>query len=183
MMLFIRASQPVYVNIYELGPWFPMTFGATADLMAIGSFITARVVAHFGMRRIYYFAIPVFAALSAVWLVCAMVGAVPFLPFFLIMATCMFMFGWANSNMNALSMEPLGAVAGTALSVPGFIQTEGGGLTGEYLGSPYDGTTLPLAADFLAISTATLICVLVAEKGRLFSVGTEHVQAEHHAAH
>ncbi|MFC1455503.1 hypothetical protein ACETIH_01875 [Microvirga arabica] len=129
MMLFVRASQQVYGNIYELGPWFPMTFGATAALMAIGSFISARVVAHFGMRRIYYFVILVFTALSAAWLVCTMVGAVPFL------ATCMFMFGWASSNMNALSMEPLGAVAGTALSVFGFIQTVGGGLTGGYLGS------------------------------------------------
>jgi hypothetical protein len=46
-----------------------MTFGATAALMAIGSFFSAHVVAHFGMRRIYYFAIPVFTALSAVWLV------------------------------------------------------------------------------------------------------------------
>jgi DHA1 family bicyclomycin/chloramphenicol resistance-like MFS transporter len=99
------------------------------------------------------------------------------------MATFMFMFGWASSKMNALSMEPLGAVAGTALSVFGFIQTVGGGLTGGYLGSLYDGTTLPLAAGFLAIGTATLICVLVAEKERLFSVVTEHVQAEHHAAH
>lgn len=135
------------------------------------------------MRRIYYFAIPVFTALSAVWLVCAMVGAVPFLPLFLIMATCMFMFRWASSNMNALSMEPLGAVSGTALSVLSFIQTVGGGLTGGYLGSLYDGTILPLAAGFLAIGTATLICVLVAETGRLFSVGTEHVQAEHHATH
>jgi len=30
---------------------------------------------------------------------------------------------------------------------------------------------------------ATLICVLVAEKGRLFGVGAEYAHAEHHAAH
>ena len=55
-----------------------------------------------------------------------MFGKVPFLVFFPILATCCFMFGWASSNMNALSMEPLGAVAGTASSVFGFIQTVGG---------------------------------------------------------
>ncbi|WP_201863213.1 hypothetical protein [Microvirga soli] len=83
-----------------------------------------------------------------------------------------------------LAQLTLSAAAGTALSVPGFIYTVGGGLTGGYLGSLYDGTTLLLlAVSFLAIGTATLICVLVAEKVRLFSIGTEHVQAEHHAAH
>ena len=183
IMMFIPASQQVYVDIYELGPWFPVAFGGTAALMAVGSFINARVVARFGMRRISHFAILVFTALSAVWLVCAMFGKVPFLMFFPILATCFFMFGWASSNMNALSMEPLGAVAGTASSVFGFIQTVGGVLIGGYLGSLYDGTTLPLAAGFLAVGMATLICVLVAEKGRLFGVGAEYAHAEHHAAH
>ena len=41
-----------------------------------------------------------------------------------------FIFGWAASNMNSLSMEPLGAVAGTAAAVFGFIQTVGGALLG-----------------------------------------------------
>jgi DHA1 family bicyclomycin/chloramphenicol resistance-like MFS transporter len=185
IMMFIPASQQVYVDIYALGAWFPVAFGATAALMAVGSFINARVVARYGMRRISHFAILVFTALSAVWLACAMAGAVPFLVFFPIMATCMFMFGWASSNMNALSMEPLGAVAGTASSVFGFIQTVGGVLIGGYLGSFYDGTTLPLAAGFLAIGLATLACVLLAEKGRLFGVGAEHAHAamSHQASH
>ncbi|MET0744878.1 MAG: multidrug effflux MFS transporter [Microvirga sp.] len=185
IMMFIPASQQIYVDVYELGPWFPVAFGGTAALMAIGSFINARVVARFGMRRISHFAILVFSALGAVWLVCAMAGAVPFLVFFPIMAVCMFMFGWASSNMNALSMEPLGAVAGTASSVFGFIQTVGGVLIGGYLGSFYDGTTLPLAAGFLAMGIAALICILVAEKGRLFGVGAEYAQSgiSHQAEH
>ena len=45
-----------------------------------------------------------------------------------------FVFGWAASNMNSLSMEPLGAVAGTAASVFGFIQTVGGALLGTMIG-------------------------------------------------
>ena len=36
--------------------------------------------------------------------------------------------------MNSLSMEPLGAVAGTAASVFGFIQTVGGALLGTMIG-------------------------------------------------
>ena len=90
------------------------------------------------------------------------------------MAVIMFAFGWAASNMNSLSMEPLGAVAGTAASVFAFIQTVGGALIGSYTGQLFNGTTIPAAIGYFSMGILALACILVAEKGRLFGVGEKY---------
>jgi len=171
---FISTSQQIYVEIYGLGVYFPVAFAAVALLMAIASFLNARIVGRFGMRRLSHFAVLVFVGVSAVWLTLSLLGFMPLWLFFPLLSTIMFMFGWAASNMNSLSMEPLGAVAGTASSVFGFIQTVGGALLGGFIGQQFDGTVVPVAAGYVVMGTIALICVLVAENGRLFGVGKEY---------
>jgi len=185
LMAFIPASQQVYVDIFGLGNLFPLAFAGMASLMAVGSFLNSRMVARYGMRRISHFAILVYIALALFWVVLSLFGELHFWVFFPTLSIIMFMFGWASSNMNSLSMEPLGAVAGTASSVFGFIQTVGGALIGGFIGSLYNGTTTPLAGGYLFAGAAALVCVLIAEKGKLFGVGTENSETDlsHHAAH
>src|SRR5690606_12204684 len=100
-------------------------------LMAVSSFTNAKVVGRFGMRRLSHGAVLVFTVVSGIWLALALMGFMPLPLFFVLFAIIMFAFGWASSNMNSLSMEPLGNVAGTAASVFGFIQTVGGALIGS----------------------------------------------------
>ena len=71
-------------------------------------------------------------------------------------------------------MEPLGAVAGTASSVFGFLQTAGGAAIGAVIGSIYDGTILPVATGFFTLSLIGLACMLIAEKGKLFGVSSQY---------
>jgi len=171
---FISSAQQVYVDIYGLGVYFPVAFAGVAGLMAVSSFTNSRVVSRFGMRRLSHGAMLVFTAVSALWLILALNGEVPFWVFFGMLCIIMFSFGWAASNMNSLSMEPLGAVAGTAASVFGFIQTVGGALIGSYTGQQFNGTTVPVAAGYFAMGVLALICILVAEKGKLFGVGEQY---------
>jgi DHA1 family bicyclomycin/chloramphenicol resistance-like MFS transporter len=103
-------------------------------------------------------------------------GPVPFPLFFGIFLIIQFFFGWAASNMNSLAMEPLGAVAGTAASVFGFIQTVGGALLGTYIGQHFDGTLVPNAAGYLTMGILVLGCVLFGERGRLFGVGEQYTR-------
>lgn len=171
---FISTAQQIYVDIYGLGVWFPAAFAAVAGLMAISSFLNSRIVSRIGMRRLSHFAVLVFTGLSAVWLGLSLIGVMPLWLFFTLLSTIMFSFGWAASNMNSLSMEPLGAVAGTASSVFGFIQTVGGALLGSFIGQQFNGTVVPVAAGYFAMGLLALGCILVAENGRLFGVGREH---------
>ena len=171
---FISSSQQIYVDIYGLGVYFPVAFAAMAGLMAVSSFTNSRIVRRFGMRRLSHGAMLSFTIVSGIWLALALAGFMPLWLFFPLLAIIMFSFGWASSNMNSLSMEPLGAVAGTASSVFGFIQTVGGALIGSYTGQHFDGTTVPAATGYFTMGILALICILVAEKGKLFGVGEQY---------
>lgn len=167
---FINSAQQVYVGIYGLGVWFPAVFAAIAGMMAVSSFLNSRLVGRFGMRRLSHGALLGFLAVSAVWLIWSSIEVVPLPAFVLIFAAAMFQFGWIGSNFNAIAMEPLGHIAGTAASVQGFVQTLGGGLIGAVIGQAFDGTTTPLAMGYCGVALLSLLLVLVAEKGKLFAV-------------
>jgi drug resistance transporter, Bcr/CflA subfamily len=175
---FITSAQQIYVDIYGLGVYFPVAFAAVAGLMAVSSFTNSRVVRRFGMRRLSHGAMLTFTIVSALWLAFALGGVLPLWLFFALFSTIMFSFGWAASNMNSLSMEPLGAVAGTAASVFGFIQTVGGALIGSAIGQFFDGTTVPAAIGYTCMGALALVCILIAENGRLFGVGEQYAHSE-----
>ncbi|HVG47867.1 MAG TPA: multidrug effflux MFS transporter [Rubellimicrobium sp.] len=172
---FISTAQQIYVDIYDLGVWFPAAFAFVAGLMAVSSFLNSRIVRRFGMRRISHFAILAFTAQSGVLLLVALQGQPPLWLFLGILSGIMFMFGWAASNMNSLSLQPLGAVAGTASSVFGFIQTLLGALLGGFVGQQFDGTVVPTAAGYFVLGAAAVGCVLVAERGRMFGVSPDEL--------
>ncbi|MEQ1952553.1 multidrug effflux MFS transporter [Mesorhizobium sp. CN2-181] len=165
---FINSAQQVYVGIYGLGVWFPVVFACIAGLMAVSSFLNSRLVMRWGMRRLSHAALIGFFLVSLIWLVWSLFGQVPLLVFVALFAAAMFQFGWIGSNFNALAMEPLGHIAGSASSVQGFIQTLGGGLVGAFIGQSFDGTTTPLAAGFCGVAGLGIVMVLIAERGKLF---------------
>jgi len=171
---FINASQQIYVGIYDLGALFPIAFAAMASVMAFSSYLNSRVVGRFGMRRISHLALIIFTGGGAALWGVSLLGPMSLWMFFAFLAVVMFMFGWAASNMNSLSMEPLGKVAGTASAVFGFVQTVGGALLGLIIGRMYDGTLTPIAAGYMAMGALAIVCVLIAEKGKLFGVGSEY---------
>ena len=166
---FINSAPQVYIGIYQLGYWFPVLFAAIAGMMAVSSFLNSRLVMRLGMRRLSHGALIGFTIVSTIWFVLSLFGPVPLPLFVLLFALAMFQFGWIGSNFNAIAMEPLGHIAGTAASIQGFIQTLGGGLIGAGIGQAFDGTVTPLAAGFCGVGIVGLAFVLIAERGRLFT--------------
>lgn len=165
---FINSAQQVYVGIYGLGVWFPLVFAAIAAMMSVSSFLNSRLVVKLGMRRLSHGALLGFLTVSTIWFAWSLTGWVPFPAFVLLFAAAMFQFGWIGSNFNAIAMEPLGHIAGTASSVQSFMQTAGGGLIGALIGQSFDGTVMPLAAGYCAVAFLGLVMVLIAERGKLF---------------
>jgi DHA1 family bicyclomycin/chloramphenicol resistance-like MFS transporter len=165
---FINSAQQVYVDIYGLGAWFPIIFAAVASLMAVSNFLNSRLVGSLGMRRLSQGALLAFIAISALWFALSLAGPMPFPIFITLFTLDMLLFGLLGSNFNALAMEPLGHVAGTASSVLGFTQTFGGGVIGTIIGQMFDGTVMPLAAGFCGVSIVAFLMVVIAERGKLF---------------
>jgi DHA1 family bicyclomycin/chloramphenicol resistance-like MFS transporter len=174
MFGFIVSSQQIFVGIYGLGPLFPVAFAAMAGFMAVSSFINSRIVKRFGMRRLSHTAILIYIGCASILLILSVIGPVPFWLFFALLMIIQVAFGNAASNMNSLSMEPLGAVAGTAASVFGFMQTVGGAVLGTYIGQHFNGTLTPNATGYVVMGVLVLCCALIAEKGRLFGVGKDY---------
>jgi DHA1 family bicyclomycin/chloramphenicol resistance-like MFS transporter len=168
MFGFINSAQQIYMGIYDVGEMFPVIFACIAGLMAASNFSNARLVGRFGMRRMSQGALFLLLAISTVWLVFSISMAIPLWLFVTIFAGAMIPFGALGANFNALAMEPLGRLAGTASSFLGFMQTFAGGIIGTVIGQAFDDTVTPLAAGFCIVSLAALAMVLIAERGRLF---------------
>lgn len=168
---FINSAQQVYVGIYGLGVWFPVAFACVAGLMSAASFMNSRFVMRYGMRRISHGALAGFTGGSLILAVWAMFGPVPFWPFIGLFALVMVCFGMLGSNFGAIAMEPLGALAGTASSVQGFLQTVIGAIGGALIGQAFDGTVLPLTLGYASVGLLAFLFVLIGEKGKLFGVG------------
>ncbi|MBV2142841.1 multidrug effflux MFS transporter [Falsochrobactrum sp. TDYN1] len=167
---YINSAQQIFVGIYKLGAMFPLAFAAVALTLALASFLNSRLVGRFGMRRISQTMLLVFTGFSLIWMVLS-ISTEGHLPFWLLMViymTIMFSFSLVTANFNALAMEPLGNVAGTASSVLGFAQTVIGASLGAIIGQAFDGTTTPVAIGYCVLGFVALICVLIAERGRFF---------------
>lgn len=176
---YINSAQQIFVGIYQPGTLFPLAFAAVAMTLALASFLNSRLVGRFGMRRISQTMLLVFTSFSLLWMVLSIVmdGPIPFAVLMIIYMTIMLSFSLVTANFNALAMEPLGEVAGTASSVLGFAQTVIGAALGAVIGQAFDGTTTPVATGYCVLGFVALACVLIAERGRLFRV--QNPPAEH----
>jgi len=171
---FLATSQQIFVDIYGLGKLFPVVFGMTAVAMAGSSFLNSQLVEAIGMRRLSHTAALVFTAGGASLYLLASFGEVNFLLFFVIATLIMTSFGFLGANFNAMALEPLGAIAGTASSVIGFKSTTGGAVLGYIMGQLFDGTIQPLGLAYTVYGLCAIGSILYAEKGRMFHALDRH---------
>jgi DHA1 family bicyclomycin/chloramphenicol resistance-like MFS transporter len=172
-MAYLSSADQIFVRTFDLGSWFPVAFGAVALALAAASIGNARLVGRYGMRRISHLATAAFAAVSLIHFGLAAAGAESFTTFMIFQMVSFFTLGLMMGNFTSLALEPLGHIAGVASSALGFATLAGGALIGGLIARAYDGSTLPLLAGFAVTSTATLLCVLWAERGRLFGTGSD----------
>ncbi len=168
LMSYIGSAQQIFVDTYDLGPLFPLAFGSIACFMALSSLVNSRLVLRLGMRRISHAALLAYIAVCAAMAIAGYPEHPPLLVFCGFLAATFFFFGLTVPNFNALAMEPLGHVAGTASSVLGSYTTAAGALFGWLIGQSFDGTVRPLEIGLSLLAVMALIAVLVTERGRLF---------------
>jgi MFS transporter, DHA1 family, multidrug resistance protein len=90
----------------------------------------------------------------------------------------MMAFPMMGGNFNAMAMERMGSVAGTASSVQGFINNLISAVLGTFIGRAFDGTTVPLYVAYFLCGALALIIVFVTEGGRLFVARNAPIAAE-----
>ncbi|MGK6353605.1 multidrug effflux MFS transporter [Sphingomonas sp. DT-207] len=165
---FIGSVQQIMEDVFHRPELLTLVFAAVASTMALGSFLNSRIVMRLGTRRISHSALVGVVGFAGIHLLVAELGGESLWTFAILQALMMACFGLATSNFSAMAMEKMGAIAGTASSLQGFVTTLGGALIGAAIGQMFDGTTVPLYAGFVAVGVLAFIVVAIAEHGRLF---------------
>ena len=164
----LNTAQQIYVDIFHLGAWFPVAFAFTTVVASISSLFMGPLTRRFGMRRVAHVSGVIIVVTSLVFALMSFAGP-PTLWGFYIMLVLVFPCVVAIfTATGALSMEPLGEVAGTAQSVFGAITIIGGALIGVITAQLYNGMVTPVLLANAAMGLACLACYMVAENGKLF---------------
>jgi MFS transporter, DHA1 family, multidrug resistance protein len=111
------------------------------------SVLNAALVMRLGMQRLAMAAFGgqmiLSAAMTVFWLA-GLRGDAMFGVYVIWQCTVLFQSGLTVGNLNAIAMEPMAHVAGTAASVIGAISTVAGALIAAPIALAFDGTPLPM---------------------------------------
>jgi MFS transporter, DHA1 family, multidrug resistance protein len=168
IMAYVGMVQQIFGEVFHRAALMPTMFALCAATMGVAAFLNSRIVERVGMRRISHSALLSYIAITALHVFVAALGLENLSVFVAFQSATMACFALSISNFGAMAMEPVAQVAGIGASLQGFVSTLGGALLGALIGRQFNGTTLPLAAGSLACGLASLMFVLLAEKGRLF---------------
>lgn len=167
LMSYIGSAEQLFVDVYRTGENFPLYFAAIASSTIVAAILNAKLVGRLGMRRISHIALLVIILLSAIMALSGFPKELPLWLFCIYMSSVFFCFGLIAPNFNALAMEYVGNIAGTASSLIGFYATGVGALFGFLVGQSFDGSIRPLMIGIAALSALTLVTVLITERGKL----------------
>jgi DHA1 family bicyclomycin/chloramphenicol resistance-like MFS transporter len=158
-MGYLNSCQQIFQVQYGLGKLFPLFFGGLAFFAGVAAVINGNLVMRLGMHRLAYGALAAVCGLSWLLLLLSwMGGGQP--PLWQFMAVCVpwfFFIGFIFGNINAMAMEQLGHVAGSAAAVIGTSSTLMAVGLGFLIGNAYDGTINPLATGFAVLTTISLL--------------------------
>ncbi len=174
IMGYVGSAQQVFdTGLYRLGPLFPLAFGLVAGAMGAATLINARIVRRLGMRALSHAGTAAFTLVGLVQVVIGLAyhGHPPLALFLAVLSLNQFLISFAMPNFNALALEPLGAIAGTASSFLGFYTAILGAACGALIGQSFDGTVLPVGIGYASLGGLSLLVVAWTERGRLFRGG------------
>ena len=165
---FLNSSQQIISGTFGRGDIFPIAFASVAAGIAVANYSNARLVLHFGARRVSHSALFAFIALSMVQILLALTGETLVL-FLAVVCLNMGMIGFIGANFSSIAMEPFGHIAGTASSFQNSVRTWLSAGIGAGIGHAFDGSTMPLAIGYVACGLLALAAILWGEGGRLFT--------------
>lgn len=150
---YLATAQQVMEELYGLGPLFPLAFSGLALVFAGGSILNGRLVLRMGMQRLARVALWSMTVLATVGAAVAWssAGVPPFWAFALMLGAIFVCVAVLFANLNALAIQPLGHIAGTASSVILAFSTVGAAGIGALIAQFYHGTVTPMFAGFAVL--------------------------------
>jgi MFS transporter, DHA1 family, multidrug resistance protein len=168
ILAYVGMVQQIFGEVFHRGNLMPAMFALCATTMGAAAFLNSKIVERFGMRRISHTALLTYIAITGLHALIAAFGLEQLWIFVALQSATMACFALTTSNFGAMAMDPVASVAGIGASLQGFVSTLGGALVGALIGRQFNGTMVPLPAGSLSCGLASLLFVLLAERGRLF---------------
>jgi DHA1 family bicyclomycin/chloramphenicol resistance-like MFS transporter len=165
---YLASSELILSDVFDRAELFPYFFGLLASVMGLAMLANTRIVDRLGVRTtVHRVLVGYIGAASVLFLVSLVTdGTPPLWLFTALLAVVLSMHALLIPNANALAMDPMGGVAGTAASIIGFTSTGGGAVLGAIIDRAFNGTVTPLAGGFLASAVVASLIVGWAERGR-----------------
>lgn len=136
----ISSVQPIYAESFDAAETFPYWFAGSALLAIPGNFLNGRLVLRYGMRLLVKSAVLGHLIMTILMLALLLTGNMTIWMFFIYSTSFMFSMSFVFPNLTALSMEPMGHIAGLAASVNGAISTILAAALAIPIGLAFDGT-------------------------------------------
>ena len=168
----LNMSEQLMAHHFNLGTSWTLAFAVMAGCMAITNFANSRLVVRYGQRRLSQVALIGFTLISAGHAGLILTGMDNVWTFMVLLSAAMMLMGLIAANFNALAMEPVGHIAGTASALYGFGTGVIGAIIGMILGQLYNDTALPLIGGQTLTGLAAFAIVYITENGELFGEGT-----------
>lgn len=155
---YLSSAQQIFQDLYGQGLFFPIIFGVLALSVGTALLFNSRIVMSLGMRKLAFRAMAALAVLSSVYffIVCLFNGRSPFWMLMVFLLAAFFCVGFLFGNLNAIAMNSLGHIAGTASAVIGSLSTFLSVPIAFVIGRLYNDTTLPLVGGFALLSIISL---------------------------
>jgi MFS transporter, DHA1 family, multidrug resistance protein len=165
---YLASAQHIFQDIYGQGTAFVLYFSSLAVVLGIAFFANSALVMRFGIQRLTMGAMLYVVALALLMLAVtfALGGEPPLWLFMGYLLLTFFGIGFVFGNLNALTMEPLGHIAGIGAAVLGTVSTFVGMALGILVGWWIDGTVVPLIAGIAVYFAVAFLLVRYAEAGR-----------------
>jgi DHA1 family bicyclomycin/chloramphenicol resistance-like MFS transporter len=161
MTYLVSAPEIFETGIYNLHFGFAYVFAIIAFFMGAAAFTNSQLVRKVGMHRLSRIGLFGFVFVASLLVIESVIfaGRPPLVMLIATLAVAHFLFSLTVPNLNAIAMEPVGAIAGTAASFIGFYSTLISSTIGYGFGKAFNGTILPLSLCYLAMSSLTLLTV------------------------
>ena len=174
LMGYVNSSQQIFQGIYGVGQLYTFLFGACAVFVSAATLTNSAIVARYGMERICKAALAAQSAWAAAFLLIALVngGALPLPLWLAFSAPMLFALGLTFGNVNAIALEPLGHIAGTASAITASLNTVVNLLVAAAIGNLFSGTVIPVLAGYAVTGAVALL--LVAEVRQIPRLTSHH---------
>ena len=157
-MLYLSASQQIFEQQYGLVDEFPYIFAGLALAFGASTFLNGKLVMKYGMEKLIKISLVSYTVTSFAYILLFFGEPNPSLTFLIVFLLAQFTsLGFLFGNLKAISLQPLGRIAGIGAAITGFISALVAVPIGTFLGTFMQETTMPLFVGFFVCGLTSLI--------------------------